>query len=111
MGRRRSASSSPSRGPNARDAEAWVAPGREAAVSTGAHARSSTDPSSYGSVSNDPRLGEEAAGFATASRPPRSLLAGQRALFYAWDHLGTVRIVTDASCQVVDRKDYEPYGV
>ncbi|MEW5765997.1 MAG: RHS repeat-associated core domain-containing protein, partial [Acidobacteriota bacterium] len=113
MGRRRSCPSSPSRGPNAREAEAWVASASEAAVSTGAHARSSTDPASHRSVSFDPRFGEVPADFSGASRPssPRSLLAGQRALFYAWDHLGTVRIVTEASCQVVDRKDYEPYGV
>jgi len=31
--------------------------------------------------------------------------------FYHWDHLGTARLITDNSGNIVSRHDYEPYGV
>ncbi|HQO21350.1 MAG TPA: carboxypeptidase regulatory-like domain-containing protein, partial [Acidobacteriota bacterium] len=32
-------------------------------------------------------------------------------LFYHWDHLGTVRLITSSTGTVVSRHDYEPFGV
>ena len=31
--------------------------------------------------------------------------------FYAWDHLGSVRVVTNETGTAVDKHDFEPYGV
>ncbi|MGC8758242.1 MAG: RHS repeat-associated core domain-containing protein, partial [Caldisericaceae bacterium] len=31
--------------------------------------------------------------------------------FYTWDHLGTVRLITDSTCAIVSKHDYEPFGV
>ncbi|NMB98684.1 MAG: RHS repeat-associated core domain-containing protein [Thermoanaerobaculaceae bacterium] len=31
--------------------------------------------------------------------------------FYTWDHLGTVRLITNSYFQIVSKHNYEPYGV
>ena len=36
---------------------------------------------------------------------------GVTAQFYHWDHVGTVRLITDNAGHVVSRHDYTPYGV
>jgi len=32
-------------------------------------------------------------------------------LYYAWDHLGTIRLITNDDASLVERHDYEPYGL
>jgi len=32
-------------------------------------------------------------------------------LYYAWDHLGTIRLITNDDLTIQERHDYEPYGL
>ncbi|MGC9084535.1 MAG: hypothetical protein ACP5ME_15345, partial [Anaerolineae bacterium] len=53
----------------------------------------------------------EAAEAAEAAAPATGALQNLTAVFYAWDHLGTVRLVTNADRTILERHDYEPFGV
>ncbi len=91
----------------------------------GAHGFTYTSPSLYSGTSHD--LSVNYAGTARAlTESPRSFTcpiepvltrffpAGMRAgstnYYFSYDHLGSVREVTDASGNVVSRYDYDPYG-
>ncbi len=54
---------------------------------------------------------ESEAAAAEAVRTEAAALSNTATYFYAWDQVGSVRVVTDASGQVVVIHDYEPYGV
>jgi RHS repeat-associated protein len=47
----------------------------------------------------------------TADSPTTGALQNVATFYYAWDHLGTVRLVSNQDRSVVERHDYEPFGV
>jgi len=47
----------------------------------------------------------------TADSPTTGALQNVATFFYAWDHLGTVRLVSNQDRTMLDRHDYEPFGV
>jgi len=47
----------------------------------------------------------------TADSPTSGALQNVATFFCAWDHLGTVRLVSNQDRSVLDRHDYEPFGV
>ena len=52
-----------------------------------------------------------AAAAPTADSPTTGALQNVATFFYAWDHLGTVRLVSNQDRTMLDRHDYEPFGV
>jgi RHS repeat-associated protein len=46
-----------------------------------------------------------------APEPVPGALQNLKAFFYAWDHLGTIRLVSNSDRSVMERHDYEPFGV
>jgi RHS repeat-associated protein len=47
----------------------------------------------------------------TAATPTPGALQNVTTFFYAWDHLGTIRLVSNQDRSVMERHDYEPFGV
>jgi RHS repeat-associated protein len=47
----------------------------------------------------------------TAASPTTGALQNVTTFFYAWDHLGTIRLVSNQDRSVMERHDYEPFGV
>ena len=47
----------------------------------------------------------------TADSPTTGALQNVATFFFAWDHLGTVRLVSNQDRTMLDRHDYEPFGV
>jgi RHS repeat-associated protein len=46
-----------------------------------------------------------------AATPTPGALQNVATFFYAWDHLGTVRLVSNQDRTMLERHDYEPFGV
>jgi RHS repeat-associated protein len=53
----------------------------------------------------------EAEALQTAATPTPGALQNVTTFFYAWDHLGTIRLVSNPDRSVLERHDYEPFGV
>jgi RHS repeat-associated protein len=47
----------------------------------------------------------------TAASPTTGALQNVTTFFYAWDHLGTIRLVSNQDRTLLERHDYEPFGV
>ena len=121
------------RGPNAGKTEKPVQSGAAVSGMTGAGSgqpaalNCETDSPDVNKPSGDPGgpnarggggdvyYGQQEAGMVQSDAPVKQAAPapapGVTAQFYHWDHVGTVRLITDNAGHVVSRHDYTPYGV